>query len=71
MQWLSQVMVQRLEAKSELIKCRLADSDNDWDSCFYADLLRNFGFGKNSENFERGTAMVRRRSGVDIWACFW
>lgn len=51
--WLSYLTIERLERKSDDIYNHLIRYNNSWDDVFYVVLSRNFGFGINSEEFER------------------
>lgn len=50
--WLSALLSERLERKTEDILRRLQQTQNDWNEVFYITLTRNFGFGTNSDAFE-------------------
>jgi hypothetical protein len=45
--------LERLERKTEDIFTHLERFNNSWDEAFYVILTRNFGFGLNSDTFER------------------
>lgn len=51
--WLTEVGVERLERKANDIFKHMARFNNSWDHSFYVLLARNFGFGLNSDGFER------------------
>lgn len=51
--WLYALLVERLERKTNDIYTLLDKFNNSWDETFYVLLSRNFGFGLNSEVFER------------------
>ncbi len=51
--WLYALLVERLERKTNDIYTVLDKFNNSWDETFYVLLSRNFGFGLNSEAFER------------------
>ena len=51
--WLYALLVERLERKTNDIYTILDKFNNSWDETFYVLLARNFGFGLNSEVFER------------------
>ena len=51
--WLSTLLIERLERKTNDIYILLDKFNNSWDEVFYALLSRNFGFGLNSDVFER------------------
>ena len=51
--FLSVLSLERLERKTDDIAAHLERFNNSWDEAFYVMLSRNFGFGLNSEAFER------------------
>lgn len=51
--WTDTLAIERLERKSNDIFAHLKRFDNSWDEVFYVMLSRNFGFGINSDEFER------------------
>ena len=51
--WLNALLIERLERKTNDIFILLDKFNNSWDETFYVLLSRNFGFGLNSEVFER------------------
>jgi hypothetical protein len=51
--FLDNLLTERLLQKSEAIFALLQESKNDWEEAFYITLARNFGFGTNSDAFER------------------
>lgn len=51
--WKTRLLIERLEQKSVLIDQVASLSCNDWDTIFYTLLGRSFGFGINSDPFER------------------
>ena len=51
--WLSVLGIERLERKTNDIFAHLARFNNSWDQSFYVLLARNYGFGLNSDEFER------------------
>lgn len=51
--WLYTLLVERLERKTNDIYILLDKFNNSWDETFYVLLSRNFGFGLNSEVFQR------------------
>jgi len=51
--WLNALLIERLERKSNDIRRYLDKLDNSWEEAFYVLLARNFGFGLNSDSFER------------------
>lgn len=50
--WLSALLQERLERKTNDIITLLEQYNNDWNEAFYITLTRNFGFGVNSDAFE-------------------
>lgn len=52
-QWMHALLAERLERKINNIFTILDKFNNSWDETFYVLLARNFGFGLNSEVFER------------------
>ncbi|MBN1251126.1 MAG: DUF2851 family protein [Bacteroidales bacterium] len=50
--WLSNILVERLQAKSNYILNKLKENKNDWAETFYQILARGFGFKINKEPFE-------------------
>lgn len=51
--WLASLLSERLERKTHDILALLDRYANDWNEVFYITLTRNFGFGVNSDAFER------------------
>lgn len=51
--WLSVLSLERLERKTNDIFAHMERFNNSWDETFYVMLCRNFGFGLNSDEFER------------------
>lgn len=51
--WMNNLLIERLERKSNHIKDLLSRFSNSWEDMFYVLLSRNFGFGLNSDSFER------------------
>lgn len=51
--WLSVLSIERMERKTNDIFAHLERFNNSWDETFYVMLCRNFGFGLNSDEFER------------------
>ena len=51
--WLSRVLIERLEQKSENLKEVLAEYKGSWDDAFYIIMARNFGFKTNTLPFEQ------------------
>lgn len=51
--WLSVLGIERLERKTNDILAHLDRFNNSWDQSFYVLLTRNYGFGLNSDEFER------------------
>jgi len=50
--WLEKLTIERLEQKSDRINNILAQVNNSWETAFYYQLARNFGFKLNSDPFE-------------------
>jgi len=50
--WLSRVLIERLEEKSASVLSLLEEFKGSWDDTFYVLLARNFGFKTNSVPFE-------------------
>lgn len=51
--WMNTLLIERLERKSKHIQGLLERYNNSWEDVFYVILSRNFGFGLNSDSFER------------------
>ena len=51
-QWLSRLLTERLEQKSEYILFTLRINKNSWEETFYQLLFRNFGLNVNAQPFE-------------------
>lgn len=51
--WLSNVVIQRLNKKAELVEATLESNKNNWEETFYLLLAKSFGFNVNSVPFER------------------
>lgn len=51
--WMQNLLFERLQAKTERIERLLERFNNSWEDVFYVLLTRNFGFGLNSDSFER------------------
>lgn len=51
--WLDRMIAERLEHKTSLIFTLLQQLNNDWESCFYQLLVKNFGFKVNQTAFEQ------------------
>jgi hypothetical protein len=50
--WLSSLVIERLQSKSELINKIFHETGNDWEETFYRILVRYFGFRVNTGPFE-------------------
>lgn len=50
--WFSSLVIERFQAKSDLILKIFSQTGNDWDESFYRILTRYFGFRVNTEPFE-------------------
>jgi len=51
--WLNNVLFERLNEKTTIIKDKLQRNKNNWEETFYQIIARNFGFKLNAEPFER------------------
>ena len=51
--WMEALVGERMERKTEDILRLLQQYNGDWNEVFYITLTRNFGFGTNSDAFER------------------
>ncbi len=51
--FIEKMLIERLKTKTEAIEVLLKDSENNWEQAFYISLARSFGFGLNSDAFER------------------
>ncbi len=51
--WMSRLVVERLEEKTQRVRSYLQRIDGDWERAFFITLARNFGFGTNAEAFEQ------------------
>ncbi|MDR0845566.1 MAG: DUF2851 family protein [Tannerella sp.] len=51
--WISALLSERLERKTDDIYKRLEQCGEDWNEVFYITLTRNFGFSVNGDAFER------------------
>lgn len=51
--WLEKLAIERLETKSERVKKMLDQTNQNWETVFYFQLARNFGFKLNSDPFEQ------------------
>lgn len=51
--WMNSLLIERLERKSNHIQDLLSRFNSSWEDVFYVLLSRNFGFGLNSDSFER------------------
>lgn len=51
--WMQNLLFERLQMKMERIERLLERFNNSWEDVFYVLLTRNFGFGLNSDSFER------------------
>jgi len=50
--WITALLTERLERKTQDIFNRLENNSKDWNEVFYITLMRNFGFNTNSDAFE-------------------
>lgn len=60
--WMTALQYERLEQKRLQIMERLALCDHNWEDAFFVTLARNFGFGLNSDVFERWGRAVPLRA---------
>ena len=51
--WMSALQYERLEQKRARVMACLERCDHNWEDAFFVTLARNFGFGLNSDVFER------------------
>ena len=51
--WLSALVAERLNEKTEAIRRRVALFEGSWEAAFFATMARSFGFSVNSEAFEQ------------------
>ncbi len=51
--WKNALLIERMEQKTEMIEVLLLQNSNHWEEAFYVSLARSFGFGTNSQAFER------------------
>lgn len=51
--WLNTLLIERLERKANDIDQLLSRVEGSWEDVFYVLLSRNFGFGLNSDSFQR------------------
>lgn len=51
--WKNALLVERFEQKTQMIEILLSQTSNHWEEAFYVSLARSFGFGTNSQAFER------------------
>jgi len=51
--WIERMTIEKLESKVDIIRRMLEQYQNNWDEVFYLMLVRNFGFGINSQPFEQ------------------
>lgn len=51
--WMDTLLIERLERKARDIETHLERYNGSWEDTFYTLLTRNFGFGLNSDSFER------------------
>lgn len=51
--WMNSLLVERMQRKASQIEDLLKRYNNSWEDVFYIILSRNFGFGLNSDSFER------------------
>lgn len=51
--WKSNLLTERLQQKMQAIESYLEITNQHWEEAFYITLARNFGFGKNTDAFEK------------------
>ena len=56
--WMSALQTERLEQKTKAIEQRLKASKGSWDDAYFVTLARSYGFGVNSDTFERWAATI-------------
>ncbi len=56
--WMSALVFERFQQKTAAIGARLEGSAHDWETAFFITLARNFGFGVNSDAFERWAVRI-------------
>ncbi len=60
--WMSALQYERLEQKYRQVMARVERCNRHWEDAFFVTLARNFGFGLNSEVFERWGAAIPLRA---------
>lgn len=56
--WMSALVVERLEQKTQLIHQSLEQTCSDWERTFFISLARSLGFGVNSEVFQMWASRI-------------
>ncbi len=56
--WMSALVCERLEERTEQVMARLNALHGDWESTLFLTLARNFGFGLNGDAFEQWARQV-------------
>ena len=56
--WLSALLIERLERKTQSIGERLARCEGSWEAAYFSTLARNYGFGVNGDAFEAWAATI-------------
>lgn len=60
--WMNRLQSERLEQKTQQVTERLQRCNGNWEDAFFITLARNFGFGLNSDTFERWANMIPLRA---------
>lgn len=60
--WMSRLLTERLEQKTEAILRRVELCDGSWESALFVTMARNYGFGVNGDAFERWAAGIPLQS---------
>ena len=60
--WMTALQYERLEAKAQRVADCVESCDHRWDDALFVTLARNFGFGLNSDVFERWGRSVPLRA---------
>ena len=50
--WMSALLTERLEQRTEAVKQRVAAANGSWEDAYFVTLARSFGFGINGDAFE-------------------
>ena len=60
--WMSRLLTERLEQKTEAINRRVVLCDGNWESALFVTMARNYGFGVNGDAFEQWALNVPLQS---------